>query len=237
MAFAITTILFGNTMKVQANTTRVKRTTLSYSYLDFWEYNNNPGTYHARGQSLNGAINPRDIKRGDSVGYDIPQTYYRGLAANERIVDVNVISSSIGNVSQDQYNASNYEGWASVPWREFYDDQRFANTDNTVNVYSNQLSGTRVPVTVGTRIPSSGNILGKPLNTGAPGNTSNGVRVYKTFLLEWTIEITSPDVQLQTQYYNIDTGRTVRSTDYDNVTKGSSQSRTAPNISGRNIMF
>ena len=121
IAFAITTILFGNTMKAHASTRIVKRTTASFSYIDFWEYNDpaKKGTYRAQGQALRDGILPTDLKPGQSIGYNIPQTYYRGLAANERAIDVRVVPGSIGNVSRSEFDASQYANYNTGNWDDY----------------------------------------------------------------------------------------------------------------------
>lgn len=61
IAFAITTILFGKAIPTYAATEI--RTTVSRSYMDYWEYHNKPGTFRIDGSYTA----PQDAKQGQKL--------------------------------------------------------------------------------------------------------------------------------------------------------------------------
>lgn len=103
---ATTLLAYGaNSMMLFGAKKTEKRITVSRSYMDYWEYNNNKGVYKVEGHVVAGG----DARIGDRIAYGIMNPYYRGLQPGEKVVGVKVRVDSRNKVSQSEFIESQYE--------------------------------------------------------------------------------------------------------------------------------
>lgn len=120
---ATTLIAYGaNSMVLSGVKKTEKRITVSRSYMDYWEYNNNKGVYKVEGSTAAGG----DAVIGERIAHMVHNPYYRGLQPGEKVVGVNVRVPSIGNVSQSEFIESQYEETAGgADWAQYNNEQNY----------------------------------------------------------------------------------------------------------------